>query len=102
MVIFTIVAGRSVKRITGRSRLPVEFYVWVPLHLRLQIMIDVLFTDEARFTRNHVQNIKTSRSWTQENPQEVVRSNLRPRISASVRAGILGSYVLDRILSRDV
>jgi uncharacterized membrane protein len=69
VMIFTIVARRIVKRITGRSRLPLEFCVWVPLPLRLQIMIDVLFTDEVQFTRNHVQNVKTSRLWTQENPQ---------------------------------
>lgn len=65
-------------------------------------MIDVLFTDEAQFTRNHVQNIKTSRPWTQENPQEVVRSDLRRRFSANACSGILGSYVLDHILSRGV
>jgi hypothetical protein len=82
--------------------LPVEFCVWVPLPLRPKIMIDVLFTDEAWFTRNHVQNIKTFRPWTQENLQEVVRSNLRPRFSANVCTGILGSYVLEHILSRDV
>jgi hypothetical protein len=64
VMIFTFVARRSVKRITGKSRLP--------LPLRLQIVIDVLFTDETHFTRNHVKNIKTSRPWTQENPQEVV------------------------------
>lgn len=61
-----------------------------------------LFTDEARFTHDHVQNIKTSRPWTQESPQEVVRSNLRPRFSENACSGILGSYVLDHILSRDV
>jgi len=55
--------------------LPVEFCVWVPLPLRPKIMIGVLLTDEARFTRNHVQNIKTSRPWTQENLQEVVRTS---------------------------
>ena len=62
----------------------------------------VLFTDEAQFTRNHVNNMQASRPWTQENSQEVVLGNLRPMFSANICSGILGSYVLDHILSRDV
>lgn len=85
-----------------REITPARRVLCVGAPLRLKIMIDVLFTDEARFTRDHVQYIKTSRPWTPENPKEVVQSNLRPRFSANVCSGILGSYVLDHVLSRDV
>lgn len=54
------------------------------------ILSNIIFTDEASFTRDGINNTRNSHSWAHENPHEVIEHNFQNRFSVNVWAGILG------------
>jgi hypothetical protein len=54
----------------------------------------VLFTDEASFTRDGFFNCRNSHVWADENPHATVVANHQWRFAVNVWAGIIGDYVI--------
>jgi hypothetical protein len=48
-----------------------------------------LFTDEALFTRDGINNTRNSHIWANENPHAVVECNFQHRFSVNVWCGVL-------------
>ena len=54
----------------------------------------ILFTDEALFTRDGVFNIHNNHHWEQENPHVIHRRGYQHRFSVNVWAGIVGNNLI--------
>ena len=54
----------------GDSAMCLEFCQW--LHTNCQLLPLILFTDEATFTHNGINNTHNSHQWSHENPQGTV------------------------------
>jgi len=48
------------------------------------LRILILFTDEATFTRNGINNARNSHRWSHENPLGTVETNFQRRFSINV------------------
>lgn len=59
------------------------------LNRNQQLYKRILFTDEAQFTRDGVNNSHNEHSWADENPHEVVERNFQYRFSVNVWCGLL-------------
>lgn len=55
---------------------------------------NVLWTDEATFTRNGIFNYHNEHFWAHENPHMVHESNYQVRFSVNVWAGIIGDQLV--------
>ena len=55
---------------------------------------DILFTDEAQFTREGIFNHQNQHHWTQANPHLTIERNHQHRYSVNVWAGILGDRLI--------
>lgn len=55
---------------------------------------NVLFTDEAQFTRDGINNFHNTHLWLQENPHAVVQNRHQRHFSLNVWAGIVGDHLL--------
>lgn len=55
---------------------------------------NVLFTDEASFTREGIFNHRTSHVWGAVNPHDVVVRSYQERFSVNVWAGIIGNHLI--------
>lgn len=55
---------------------------------------NVLFTDEACFTRNGIPNIHNSHLWTEANPHAIVEAHHQHTFSLNVWAGIVGDVLV--------
>jgi hypothetical protein len=83
--------------------LSVQFCEW----LRHQNAADelflhnVLWTDEAYFTREGVFNVHNSYLWARDNPHAVRERRYQVRLSVSVWAGIVGDIVVGSYLLSD-
>ena len=67
----------------------------------------ILFTDEAQFNRDGVNNTHNSHVWTDENPHATVESNFQLCFSVNVWCAVLddqliGPFILDGHLTREV
>jgi hypothetical protein len=49
----------------------------------------VIFTDEAQFTRDEIQNFRNQHMWANENPREILPSH-QQRFSFNMWSGICG------------
>jgi len=81
-----------------RARL--QYYRWI---LRKQtrnvdMIANILFTDEAAFTRDKNFNFHNSHQWADENPHAVVESRHQQRFSLNVWLGILGDRLIDPVV----
>lgn len=79
-----------------------EFCRWVAANRRLVKLI--LFTDEAQFTRNGINNSKNTHIWAEENPHAIVETKFQRRFSVNVWCGLIndklvGPYILDGALN---
>lgn len=78
------------------------FCRWVTSHRRLVKLI--LFTDEAQFTRNGLNNSKNTHIWAEENPNATAVTNYQQRFSVNVWCGLIndkliGPHILDGVLN---
>ena len=66
----------------GDSAMRLEFCHW--LHTNRQLLPLILFTDEATFARNGINNTRNSHRWSHENPHGTVETNFQRRFSVTV------------------
>jgi hypothetical protein len=53
-----------------------------------------LFTDEAHFTRNGVNNTRNSHLRGRDNPHGIIESNYQHRLSVNVWCGVIGDQLI--------
>ena len=54
----------------------------------------IMFTDEAQFNRDGVNNTHNSHMWEDENPHATVESNFQQRISVNVLCAFLDDQLI--------
>jgi len=65
---------------------------WIKGHPELLSVI--LFSDEASFTRDGVNNVRNVHSWSHENPHETSVTKFQRRFSVNVWSGVLGNRLI--------
>lgn len=55
---------------------------------------NILYTDEANFSRTAIQNFHNNHFWAEENPHEILESRHQQQFSVNVWAGICGDYLI--------
>lgn len=82
----------------GDYALRTEFCEWIRQNRELHRYI--LFSDEAQFTRDGINNCHNEHRWSEENPHATFERNFQHRFSINVWCGMLGDqlfgpFVLD-------
>ncbi|XP_071056600.1 uncharacterized protein [Onthophagus taurus] len=82
----------------GDYPLRLQFCQWIRENRRL--LKCILFSDEAQFTRDGINNYHNNHRWSNENPHATQEHNFQHRFSINVWCGILndqlfGPFVLD-------
>ena len=62
---------------------------WIKVHPGLLSVI--LFSDEASFTREGVNNLRNVHTWSDDNPHETSLTNFQRRFTVNVWCGVLGN-----------
>jgi hypothetical protein len=57
------------------------------------MMRNILFTDEACFTHDGVNNTRNSHLWDHDNPHSIVESNYQHCFSISMWCGVIGDHL---------
>ena len=75
---------------------------WIKTHPELLSVI--LFSDEASFTRDGVNNLRNVHTWSHDNPHGTSVTNFQRRFTVNVWCGVLGNkligpYVFDNNFS---
>jgi hypothetical protein len=70
----------------------VKFCEW--LQGNLDLLPHILFTDEATFTREGINNTRNSHTWAHQNPRNLIVHSYQNRYSVNVWCGILGNYLI--------
>ena len=83
----------------GDSVMRLEFCHW--LHINSQLLQLILFTDEATFTRNRINNTRNSHRWSQEIPHGTVETNVQRRFSINVCCGIIDDMLIGPVILDD-
>jgi len=65
---------------------------WITAHPELLSVI--LFTDEASFTQDGINNSWNVHMWSHENPHETHVTNFQRRFSVNVWCGVLGNRLI--------
>jgi hypothetical protein len=65
---------------------------WIIAHP--QLLSVILFTDEASFTRDGVNNLRNVHTWSHNNPHETSVTNFQKRFSVNVWCGVLGNRLI--------
>src|SRR5215510_799002 len=65
---------------------------WIKAHPELLSVI--LFSDEASFTRDGVNNLRNVHTWSHDNPHEISITNVQRRFSVNVWCGVLGNKLI--------
>lgn len=55
---------------------------------------NILFTDEANFSREAIMNFHNTHIWSQENPHAITETRFQHQFSLNVWAGIIGDYLI--------
>lgn len=58
----------------------------------------MMFTDEAQFTRDGVNNCHNEHRWSDENPHATVESNFQHRFSVNVWCGMFNNQLLGPVV----
>jgi hypothetical protein len=58
----------------------------------------ILFTDEATFTRDGINNNRNSHRWSHKKPNAAVETDFQYRFSADVWCGIIDDQVIDTVI----
>jgi len=69
-----------------------DFCHWIKAHPELLGVI--LFTDEASFTRDGVNNSRNLHTWSHDNPHETRVTNFQRRFSVNVWCGVIGNRLI--------
>jgi len=69
-----------------------DLFRWITAHPELLSII--LFTDEASFTRDGINNSRNMHTWSHENPHETRVTNFQRRFSVNVWCGVLGNRLI--------
>ena len=82
-----------------------ELCRWINSNFRM--IRNILFTDEAHFTRDEVNNTRNSHLWGRENPYGTVESKYQHRLSVNVFCGVtgdqlIGTYIFPQRLTGDI
>jgi hypothetical protein len=80
----------------GDYALRLQFCNWVNENRRLYRYI--LFTDEAQFTRDGVNNCHNEHRWSDENPHTTVERNFQHRFSINVWCGMINNQLLGPVV----
>jgi len=72
-----------------------------------QMIRNILFTDEAHFTRDGVNNTRNSHLWDRDNHHGTVESDYQHRFSVNVWCGVtgdqlIGPYIFPQRLTGDI
>jgi len=59
-----------------------------------ELLSVILFTDEASFTRDGINNSRNSHTWRHNNPHETCVTKFRRRFSVNVWCGLLGNKLI--------
>lgn len=81
----------------GDYRPRLEFCHWlrnIPTIRNQNFAFNILFTDEAQFTRDGINNFHNQHIWETENPHPIVEGGHQQRFSCNVWAGIFGDMLL--------
>ena len=73
-----------------------EFCKW--LNGSRQLHRYILFTDEAQFNRDSVNNTHNSHVWADENPHATVESNFELRFSVNVWSAVLDDQLIGHFI----
>ena len=65
---------------------------WIKAHPEL--LSDILFNDEASFTRDGVNNLRNVHTWSHDNPHETSVTNFQRRFTVNVWCGVLGNKLI--------
>jgi len=76
-----------------------EFCHW--LHTNRQLLPLILFTDEATFTRNGINNTRNSRQWSHEIPHGTVETSFQSRFSLNVWCGMIDDMLTGPVILDD-
>jgi len=71
---------------------------WIKAHPELLSVI--LFSDEASFTRDGVNNLRNVHTWSHNNPHETSVTNFQKRFSVNVWCGVLGNRLIGPFVSQ--
>ena len=69
-----------------------DLYHWIKAYPELLSVI--LFTDEAFFTRDGINNSRNLHTWSDDNPHETSITNFQRRFSVNVWCGVLGNRLI--------
>ena len=67
----------------------IYFCHWITAHP--QLLSVILFTDEASFTRDDINNSQNLHTWSHDNPHETIITKFQRRFSVNVWCGLLGN-----------
>lgn len=73
-----------------------EFCRWLIANRRVIPLI--LFTDEATFTRDGINNTRNSHQWSDENPHAFVETHFQERFSVNVWCGMIDNHLLGPVI----
>jgi hypothetical protein len=73
-----------------------EFFHWGNDNCRLLRLI--LYTDEATYSREGINNTRSSHCWSEENPHTTVQTNFRHCLSANVWCGIIDNHLTEPVI----
>lgn len=76
-----------------------QFCHWLS-HNR-ELLPYILFTDEATFTRNGINNTRNCHNWAQDNPHATVQKNFQTRFSVNVWCGIINDMLIGPAIVED-
>lgn len=71
----------------------VQFCEWLQ-NQRQNIILSILFTDEAGFSRDGILNLHNMHHWSDENPHQTVIRSHQYGFSINVWAGIIDNYLI--------
>jgi len=82
-----------------------EFCHW--LHTNRLLLPLILFTREATFTRNGINNTRNSHRWYHENPHGTVETSFQRRFSINMWSGmnddmLIGPVILDDCMTGQI
>jgi len=69
-----------------------DLYHWITAHP--QLLSVILFTDEASFTRDGINNSRDVHTWSHDNPHETSVTKFQGRFTVNVCCGLLGNKLI--------
>ena len=78
---------------TGDHAQRMDLCNWINAHPELLSVI--LFSDEASFTRDGVNNSRNVHTWSHDNPHETSVTNFQRRFTVNVWCGVLGNKLIE-------